>query len=64
MRKVVIITETNVVDFEEKIEKLINGNDIWHDDFKKLVSIDYSYNRASGYYEDIVYSALVIYDTE
>ena len=63
MYKTVIVSDSSQADFEKKVEKLINGNDIFHTDFKELVSISYDLTRNSGFYETIIYSALIIYKT-
>ena len=61
--KTVVVSDSSQADFERKVEKLINGNDVFHTDFKELVSISYDLARNSGFFETIIYSALIVYKT-
>ena len=63
MYKVAIFSESSVQDLKKEIEKLLNREDYLHNDFRELVSINYSYNREKGFYVDTIYSALVVYKT-
>lgn len=63
MYKSVVVSDSSQAEFERKVEKLINGNDAFHTDFKELISISYNLVRNSGFYETMIYSALIIYKT-
>lgn len=64
MIKAVIISDTDESRFEKKITDLLNGNDVWHDDFGELVDISYAFNREGGFYETILHTALITYKTK
>lgn len=63
MYKSVIVRDENESGLEEKINKILNGKDGWHKDFKELVSVSYSFNRDVNCYISTIYSALIIYKT-
>lgn len=63
MYKSVVVSDSSQAEFERKVEKLINGNDVFYNDFKELISVSYNLIRNSGFYETMIYSALIIYKT-
>ena len=62
--KSVIISADNESGLEDDLNELLNGKDPWHKDVGKILSISYSFNRDSKFYETMIYSALVVYETK
>lgn len=57
MKKAVVISDYNKIKFEEKIEKLLNDKYIGN-----IISISFNFDRQSGFYEPIIYDALIVYE--